>query len=406
MQTLYRKLFEVEIMHDYFQEASGGNKFRSDYDIAACFYIIPSKETKQLLRDHRMVFKQTRTGYTVYVQAEPTTAPVGHATLVDPATDLVLSFYWLLTDMRFVNYTNHRLNEQEKMIYYFSNRTGSKQGSVTSLNQAIPAYGTTYPGATEYHLGDIVKESGQTFEMIDMKCAPIGADTTTAAWQKINGMITNYVNPFDRLLWKGEVYNHKRTNTNPGELIKYQLHNADGIAMPLQEIPGTGLLQDEYWAPVSASDEVDHPINFDHLPPGKYTLTINETGGPTLLSFYWLDEIVQPDLFAVSELFISGASAPFQFISQDAVSKRWMLDAPPKKFIVRFRNRLTRWKYLKQDQSVFHQVPEPRGLTKAFSNYTNAGKTFPDPSVDPIVPETDPVTRLLTNIYSQIYLNK
>jgi hypothetical protein len=408
MQSVYRLLLEVEIRHDYFQLPTPGTNYPADYDISAFIEIIPSIQTAKLMRDHRMRFKATQTGFSIYAEAEFINTATGYATLIDADPNLYFSFYWILRDHRLVNYSNHRLNEKEKKIYYFNNRTASQQATIIYLNQAIPPFGTTYPNESAYHLGDIISQGGQTLEMIDMESPATNFPLHVASWQSINTAVTNYVNPFDRLTWHSTQFHHKRPNTNPGEFITYQLFDVDGLPVALQIILGTNLSESEYRASLLATDPVDHTLSLDHLQPGKYSLTINELGGPTTSSFYLLNETVQPNLFAVSEFFVSGAAAPFRFITENTTIHRWILDDPAKTFLIRFRPRLTRWKYLKQDQTLFHQAPDPRPLTKTFSNYfiivgTNT-INLPDPTVDPIIPEIDITTKLLKNIYSQIFL--
>src|SRR5436190_74874 len=409
MQSVYRRLFEVEIRHDYFQLPGPGTQYPETYNIADYISIIPSVETLQKMRDHKMICKTTATGFIVYVQAEFINTATGYATLVDIDPDLVLSFYWILTDRRFINYTNHRLREKDQRIYYFSNRSASQLGGITYLNQAIPAFGTTYPGETAYHLGVIVSQGGQSFEMIDTESPAINFPANVAKWQSINAAVIHYVNPFDRLPWQSVFYHHKRSNTTPGEFIFYKLIDVNGVPVDLGFITGTNLPQEEYRAPLNASDDVDNTLNFSHVAPGTYTLQIAEGGGTTNSTFYLLNKTVQPDLFAVSELFVSGAALPFRFVTKNIALGRWILDNPAKKFLTRFRNRLTRWRYLRQDQTIFHQAPTPRPLTQTFSNYTIVVGpntiNLPDPSVDPILPEIDVPTNFLKNIYSQIFLS-
>jgi hypothetical protein len=406
MQSVYRMLLEVEIRHDYFLLPSAGTHYTEDYDISSLIHISPSLETAKLMRDHKMVFKATRTGFAIYVQAEFISAAVGYATLIDVDPGMSLSFYWTLRDKRFINYTNQRLIENGKKIYYFSNRTGSQQGGITYLNKAIPSFGTPYPGETNYHLGDIISQGGQTLELIEMLAPTVGF--TATQWQTINTAITNYVNPSDRLAWQSSYYHHQRPNISPGEFINYTILNADGLPVDLGFITGTNLPQSEYRAPVNAADAVNNTLNLGHLKPGRYSIQIAELGGTTTASFFLMNTTIQPDLFAVSEFFISGAALPFQFVTENVALKRWILDDPAKRFLVRFRNRLTRWRYLNQDQSLFHQAPAPRPLTKTFSNYSIVvgGNTvnLPDPPVEPVLPEIDTPTRLLKNIHSQIFL--
>jgi hypothetical protein len=181
--------------------------------------------------------------------------------------------------------------------------------------------------------------------------------------------------------------------------------------VPLGLIPGTNQPQSEYHAPLSGSDPVNFILDFSRLNAGVYTLEINEISGITQKSFYLIDPLLKNDLFGVSSFFVSGSTVPFRFIKVDPVLNRWVLDDPHKKFKIRFRNRLTKWKYLNQDETIFNQPPLPRPLTKTFSGYTIPGPggtttNLPDPEVNKIYPELEVSTNLIKNIFSNIFLNK
>ncbi|HEY5772839.1 MAG TPA: hypothetical protein VIS75_09425, partial [Chitinophagaceae bacterium] len=124
MQLVFRKLFDVEIRHDYFQLPIPGTHYPEDYNIADFVSVAPSNETLKLMKDYKMIFKLTPRGYSMYIQAELISTAIGYATLIDIDPNMSLSFYWTLRDYRFTNYTNQRLREKEINIYYFCNRTG------------------------------------------------------------------------------------------------------------------------------------------------------------------------------------------------------------------------------------------------------------------------------------------
>lgn len=410
MQSLYRKLLEVEIRHDYFLLPGLPEKFPASYNISKLIDITPSAQTAKIMRDRKMVWRPTATGFMILIQAEFINTPVGYATAVDIDAGMVLSFYWSVKDPLLVNFTNHRLVEEKKKIYYFSNRTSSQIGAVTYLNKAIPAFGTTYLGEALYHLGDIVSQAGETHEMIEKDAPVVGFPGAPSRWQRINTSVVNYVNPGDRLRSQSPRFHHHRPNTSPGEFITYKLLDADAQPVDLGLIQGTDRPQNIYRTSMLSSEAVDHTIDLSHIDPGQYSMEINEMGAITVDPFYLEDPLTMPQLFAVLDFFVTGAALPFQFITENIVVNRWMLDDPNKKFMVRFRNRLTRWKYFNQDQSLFHQAPEPRPLTQVYSGYQIAvpGGTLnlPDPGVDPIQPDPEPVTNLMRNIYSQIFLSK
>jgi hypothetical protein len=411
MQVLYRKIFEVEINHDYFLLPGGIEKYSSDYSVATIFSIRPSPDTIRLLRDLQMIFRTTASGFVLLIKSQFIKSTNVYISSVDFTADLCFTFIWTLKDPYFLNYTNQRVSENDKKIYYFSNRNGSTVGTVNYLNRPVPSFGTTYLNEPLYRLGDIVKEGGATFELIEKESPVTNFPANAALWQKINTAEVNYVNPDDRLSLQGSRYVYARPNTNPGEFITARLLDANNHEVPLGSVTGTGLLQNEYRTSRDGGDPVNFILDFSRLNPGFYTLEMKEMSGITRKSFYLMDPMLQNDLYGVSSFFVSGTALPFRFISEDPASKRWKLDDPPKKFTIRFRNRLTRWKYLNQDESLFNQPPAPRPLTRSFSGYTvpgPAGTTInlPDPEVSHIYPELEGSTGLIKNIYSKIFLTK
>lgn len=411
MQIIYRKLFEVDIRHDFFMLPGIVEKYSTDYKVSDLFSIHPSPDTLRLMQDYKMIFRSTPSGFVILLNAEFINSAAVFVSSIDFLNQLSFTFYWTLKDPCFFNFTNQRVLENRKKIYYFSNRTGSVEGTVSYLNKAIPVFGTTYPGDPLYRLGDMVSEGGATFELIEKESPVINFPANAASWQKINDAVVNYVNPDDRISLQGSRYVYERSNSNPGEVITARLLDINNRVIPLGLIPGTHQLQSDYRAPMSGSDPVNFILDFSRLQPGMYTLEINENSGTTLRSFYLMDPLAKNDIFGVSSFFVSGTSLPFRFIQEDPVLKRWVLDDPHKKFTIRFRNRLTRWKYLKQDQTVFNEPALPRPLTKTYSGYNIPGPggttiNLPDPPVNTIVPELEPSTQLIKNIYSNIFINK
>lgn len=410
MRSLYRKLFEVEIRHDYFLLPGPGEMFPADYDVSRFLAITPSDRTLQIMKDRRMVLRVNKKGFTVFVHAEFINTATGYAAVVDFDPNIVLSFYWRLNDRHFINFTNQRLTETVRGVYYFSNRGASQQGGVTYLNKAIHAFGTTYLGEPLYRLGDLVSEGGETYEMIDKETPPVNFPGNASSWQKINTSVVNYVNPDDRLRWQSPRFRHERANSHPAEFINYKLFDVDNQPVDLGLIPGTDKPQNEYRAPANGFEPVNHSIDMSHLEPGRYSLEIVDLNAAAAQSFYLMDPLNMPGFFGVSEFFASGAALPFQFIREDAGLQRWVLDDPPKVFVIRFRNRLTRWKYLNQNQTVFHQPAAPRPLTKSYSGYQilvpGGTLNLPDPDVDNILPEIETPSRLVKNIYSHVFLTK
>lgn len=411
MQTVYRKLFEVEILHDYFLIPGAVEKYTTDYKVSGLFKIAPSPETKRLMEDYKMIFRSTASGFVILIKADFVASTSVYVSSIDLFNNLSFTFYWTLNDPLFLNYTNQRFLEQGKKIYYFSNRTSSIVGASLYLNKAIPAFGITYGNDPLYRLGDIVSEGGSTYELIQKESPIINFPANAALWQQINSAVVNYVNPDDRVVLQDSRFVYERVNTSPGEFITARLLDSNSQEVELGFIPGTSQPQNQYRTPLSGSDPVNFILDLSRISPGLYTLEISEISGITQKSFFLMHSMFKNDLFGVCSFFVSGTAIPFRFISEDIALNRWVLDNPHKKFRIRFRNRLTRWKYLNQDQTVFNEPVTPRPLSKTFSGYTVPGPggttiNLPDPEVHKIYPELEVTTKLITNIYSTIFLTK
>ena len=213
------------------------------------------------------------------------------------------------------------------------------------------------------------------------------------------------------ITWQGSRWTWQRPNIHPGEFIVADLFDVNGLPVNTGVIMGTHTPQNEYRSSMNPAEDLNFVMDLGRIRPGLYRMDIHESSGLTQQTFYLMDRQALPGLYGVSEFFVSGAAAPLTFTVQDPVSKRWELDDPEKSFMIRFPNRLTRWKYLNQDLTVFNEPPTPRPLTQFYSAYSVPGPggstlNLPDPKVNQILPDLEPVTNLVKNIFSNIFLNK
>jgi hypothetical protein len=401
MQIIYRNIFEVQWHHDYFLVPGPVIKYPGIYDVRRLVSIWPDDRTQRLMQQYRMVFRNTARGFAVMAEVTEV-SPGSYALHIDPEPNDRFSFCWSLNDPLFVNYTNCRVNEPSASLYYLSNRTGTSIGAVAYLNKAVPAFGTAYPGQTSYWLGDTMVMGGKVYEAIEEDVPLVNYAANAAKWKQINSAVVNYINPGDRLLQQGTRFTYTRPNTLPGEWITWQLFDCNNN--PVQFTGTTA-----YRTSMKASEQVAITLDLGWLEQGAYRMVIQQQPAPAQLSFYYYNQLGRPPIAGVCECFINGASPAFTFCKKDPATQKWIIDTPNKTFMIRFRNRLTHWQYLRQDQSIFDQPPDPRPLTWFYSGYTVPGPMgstipMPDPTPARIVPEINPVTHLVKNIYSKIYL--
>ncbi|MEO8535600.1 MAG: hypothetical protein ABI441_17725 [Flavobacterium sp.] len=122
----YALLFEVTFLHNYFLNsgedtyASMSNadkkKMLQNFDDDSFSTITPTVETNIRLKNYKMAFKPTKTGFRVYIKVkeEDDTDPY-----ISVPPDLKLDFIVSIIDYQFENYTN--LDFVLKQIFLFSN---------------------------------------------------------------------------------------------------------------------------------------------------------------------------------------------------------------------------------------------------------------------------------------------
>lgn len=120
----YELLFEITLPHNYFLNngevtfASMTNadkgKMLQQFDTDAFSTITPTLETNTVLRNHKMIFKKTKTGFGIYIKVKDESDP-----FIKIPSDLNLKFLIKINDYQFENYTN--LDFARTQVYLFSN---------------------------------------------------------------------------------------------------------------------------------------------------------------------------------------------------------------------------------------------------------------------------------------------
>ncbi|WP_337965505.1 hypothetical protein [uncultured Flavobacterium sp.] len=120
----YELLFEVTLFHNYFLN-NGEKTFASminadkakmlqQFDTDTFSTITPTLETNTVLRNYKMIFKKTRTGFGIYIKVKAESDP-----FIKVPADLNLQFLIKINDYQFENYTN--LDFALTQVYLFSN---------------------------------------------------------------------------------------------------------------------------------------------------------------------------------------------------------------------------------------------------------------------------------------------
>ncbi|TDO68917.1 hypothetical protein EV143_11627 [Flavobacterium chryseum] len=109
----YGLLFEVTLLHNYFlnngektfasMSSADKEKMLQKFSIDAFATITPTLETNTVLKNYKMIFKKSKTGFRVYIKVKETdeTDP-----FIKIPVDLKLNFSITINDYQFENYTN------------------------------------------------------------------------------------------------------------------------------------------------------------------------------------------------------------------------------------------------------------------------------------------------------------
>lgn len=344
MKILYKKILDLEVWHDYFLGQPDPPKLpQTDYEISDLLGLLPTLECLQLLQNLHWVFRPQTHGANLFAQVNET--PTGDFQTVIPVDlPLRLTFWLVVRNRYFANFTNLPLTTSRNQIYYFSNLSGN-QGHNLFLTQPLP----TYAAKNEYHLGDLVTHDGQfvnhddqlvnyngNLEALHYQASASGSAIPEASdWEPLP--TSQYVSVLDQLPLQGLSRNHAIASGNPGETFRFVL-----IDVNQQETFAYELTVADNHPPGEA---INLSLNFAGQPPGRYQLSLN---GTQVDEFVLLDPIANKNAFALVEIVLNQSLVPAEFRLLEASLRETSIR--PKTYVIRFKNRATRWRYKYEPQ--------------------------------------------------------
>ena len=310
MQLSYKKIFEINILHDYYNGVSKGK-----YNVHEDLEFFPDKNTTKLLSDYRLKLINVSSGLLIMAQAElidPSDPSQGYKTKIAFTEDIKFSFFIRIKNPYFSNFSNLRLIKDQNEIYYFNNLTENISNidstDVCFLTQTLPVYPAPFSG-TDYILGDLFTDAGRvTYEAITNftppGTGPTPADTNNINWEVI-GNTFQYVSPFDLIKSSNQYFNYSNTNSNPGETITFTIRDIFNSIIPIYDSSKTAEPVNPILAPANASDDIVHQLNLGYLPQGKYQINVQHgvSAINTNSDCFIYDQLFYPGVFGVIEIF-------------------------------------------------------------------------------------------------------
>jgi hypothetical protein len=399
MKVLYQKILDLEIWHDYYLgQPNPPQPPPTGYDISEMLTLVPTAECLRVLGNLRWRLRLQPRGASLFANVEPTSTGE-YKTWLPVKQPQRLTFWLVVRDRYFANFTNLPLTSHQQQIYYFSNLSGN-QGHALFLTQPLPNYA---PGS-EYHLGQLVNHAGQTLESLGYQTAA-SSKPHPHDWEILPQ--SQYISERDRLTKKGNSHIYTIPKANPGDTWHLTLVNVLGqitfawdITTPDSHSPG---------------EAIACHLNFCGQIPGLYKLCLNNI---PVQQFVLCDPIASRDAFALVEVVLHQSLVPPAFALLQQQEGDTLIQ--PKTYVMRCKNRATRWRYRYEKPHGFnaaslpnfdlidaktYATKRPLGLRLQPDKLLTDGKEqlLPAPAIALIKPETDAQAHI-TTIFSDIHL--
>ncbi len=434
MKSAFKPVLSLEIWHDYFLgQLYELDTLPTEYDLSETIALIPTQECQIVLQNLRWLVRAQPQGSVLLAQidhtAENFSSKTGLLTPIVPIdVNARLTFWLVIRDRNFANYTNLLLDLPSNAIYYFSNRSGSQVGDRLYLTQPL----APYQSGAEYRLGQLVSyttpQSEMTLEAVQYQASASsvpqliqelnsssrkhtsGATHRAGEWMQLPR--GQYVSSTDYLPRQDLVRSQTISSAKPGDQFQLSLVNLNN------QSTFSHLVQVPNHHPVNTDFPVN--LNFTGQLPGHYRLLLD---GNPIDEFILFNSIVGRDAFALVEISLNPLAVPtaFQLLHPDPKAGHLQ----PKTYRIHFKNRATHWRYhcdrphgfspdhllpkLQLIDSQTYTTTYPLGLYRKPRDLLTDGnhKPLPVPDISmikPLVEAAPDGSRIITAVFSDTYL--
>lgn len=434
MSRAFKRLFEVQILHDYFLTTVDGTSFferneeekedlltkkleHNIYDISDLFVIQPLEDTKLRMQEYNMMISITSLGFIIGIEVKEEDlagAQVYKPQLEIPNTIKLnfsirprVSFFKTITTMSFTS--------GFPAIYYFTNKGRQELDEVT-----VPVYKTlqltdkfkSHQPGMQYEMGALIDFAGTLREAIQQTD---GSDPNH--WVDIPDR--GFVSDADRILLPNN-FTYVIKKEEAVTQISFVLEDESNTEIKTITRNGSEVIENVALN-FSKVDETDEAS--DDIPSGFYTLKITANAEPEITySIYLNTAIFDKNQLGVIDIRFDEPDSPYSLLDAGGFLKTRITAAdvkiPHPVFEIRFKNRRTYWRY--NSESTFtpgeiastneYLVPEsleneklvsidPKALTETLVPF-NTGTTLilPHPKAPSLRVEKE-------KIFSEIFIN-
>jgi hypothetical protein len=408
MQVLFKQILNLEIWHDFFLgQQDLAASLPAGYDLSGTLALVPTEDCLQVLKNLRWVFRPQAKGGVLLAQVEAIASNnnIRYQTRVPITRPERLTFWLQVSDRTFANFTNLPFDNPQPTIFYFSNLSNNIQTADTAtphlfLSQPLSSYATN----REYLLGELVVQETNTLEAVQYQPSSATAPAESD-WEFLP--LSQYVSALDQVPRQGFFYSLRLTDVLPGEIIQITLTDVDKRVTFIQEVN----IPDSH----SIGDPLIVPLQFSGQKTGFYRLLLD---GIELDSFVLCDPLISQNAFALVEITLN-PSLPTDFALLQVSDRQTLIQ--PKTYRIRFKNRVTRWRYHSERPHGFdptspiaesfvvldpqtYATRRPLGLRQQIESPLNNGRrNLPPPNAASVKPVVNG-DRHITDVFSDVYL--
>lgn len=351
-QCILKRLFEVRLLHDYFLNIENESFFAGTLtseqreerlrELASMgqlnmrkeIEIRPTEKTKELLRNYRLRFIPTLTGFFVGVQVnkiEPGDDSITYQPLIPMGNDLEFSFHIYPTNPRFKSYSNVPLRKRVEAIYYFDNNMNTGKVAPSLSLPVLP-----FDSNTSYEMGEMAINGGATQGAVE----DAEPGSPPAIWESVDG--EGLINTNDRRLLPKKFF-FRLPDTSSLTQVNATLTDMGGTILNqyAYDVSGNVTL-------ISVDFTKDN--NGDEIPDGTYNLEMTDNNGFFLNKEILLnDDLFDKNAFAAIAINTAETDAGFKILETDgsliAKTDTSGTVTPPPLFELRMTSRRCFWRY-------------------------------------------------------------
>ena len=348
----YSKIFDVSILHHFFLNKGltafdhlppeEKEQILLRYNVSEIFSITPTEQTQKTLNSQGCIFKAHPGGFMVATESIPDASHPGEVSLpqfdFDPGVRL--TFVASLLDQNILNYTALPFRLNPDRVWFFTNTQHGAPRVFPHLSSVPPVY----ENGTEYFPGDMLSDQETTVGTLYTALIKTGGNPATSShwFSETAGddVPLYYANSNDqqRLVRSTLVYRMPENDIVPD--VKVTDAMGETVEVAVEVFPG---------------EQATLQIDMRHLPEGCYNIHLqNESPAwEESFGFFLLHRKEAP--FALFHIAVNANDLNFFSNEGHLLSPRLML---------RFRNRMTHWRYVGRNFNLQSFTQQPMPLTR------------------------------------------